>query len=349
MWRNWQTRRLQVPVGLTLVEVRLLSSAFNKADVDYNTHILIAYFSTTYKALNEIVIAKPINISSAKDAQNVKLIYWDFMLEFFQNLQTESMSFYRVLLIVPGLVLLLSGLVIWLAGSAFIKSLMSFFCAAVGAIIIALFLSKATTLILIGALAGAIFGLLFRRFSIALFLSFYVVAVLFFVTADSSTFTVEDSRTVLTVYQSQEKTALTFNETMDEIKLYSNEFFKMLTAGVKQISKKAAIIITAGALGVFATGIIFLKIARSLFCSFLGSVLIFAGLVILLMYKGSYPIARISERPLIFLAGLGIMICFGTMEQLILCPRIGKKSAPKKRRGNQEEAHEILRRTWWTT
>ena len=30
MWRNWQTRRLQVPVGLTLVEVRLLSSAFFK-------------------------------------------------------------------------------------------------------------------------------------------------------------------------------------------------------------------------------------------------------------------------------------------------------------------------------
>ena len=28
MWRNWQTRRLQVPVSLTLVEVRILSSAF---------------------------------------------------------------------------------------------------------------------------------------------------------------------------------------------------------------------------------------------------------------------------------------------------------------------------------
>jgi hypothetical protein len=27
MWRNWQTRRLQVPVGFKLVEVRVLSSA----------------------------------------------------------------------------------------------------------------------------------------------------------------------------------------------------------------------------------------------------------------------------------------------------------------------------------
>jgi hypothetical protein len=28
MWRNWQTHRLQVPAGLTPLEVRLLSSAF---------------------------------------------------------------------------------------------------------------------------------------------------------------------------------------------------------------------------------------------------------------------------------------------------------------------------------
>jgi hypothetical protein len=27
MWRNWQTRRLQEPVGIALVEVRFLSSA----------------------------------------------------------------------------------------------------------------------------------------------------------------------------------------------------------------------------------------------------------------------------------------------------------------------------------
>ena len=30
MWRNWQTRRLQVPVGFLPVEVRLLSSAVLK-------------------------------------------------------------------------------------------------------------------------------------------------------------------------------------------------------------------------------------------------------------------------------------------------------------------------------
>ncbi len=44
MWRNWQTRRLQEPVGIALVEVRLLSSALarrHSRGLFLSTHNLI--------------------------------------------------------------------------------------------------------------------------------------------------------------------------------------------------------------------------------------------------------------------------------------------------------------------
>jgi hypothetical protein len=68
----------------------------------------------------------------------------------------------------------------------------------------------------------------------------------------------------------------------------------------------------------------------------LGSAVIFAGMIILLFYKGSEPINLIAAKPQFYGIAFGAMTAFGTIMQLLLSPaklKIIKPSVSKKENG----------------
>jgi len=64
--------------------------------------------------------------------------------------------------------------------------------------------------------------------------------------------------------------------------------------------------------------------------SSLGSVIIFAGMVILLFYKVSKPVNYIAEKSHFYAMALTIMIVFGAIVQLVLSPSACVKAASDK-------------------
>ena len=74
------------------------------------------------------------------------------------------------------------------------------------------------------------------------------------------------------------------------------------------------------------------RLLSALILSVLGTAMTFAGMIMLLIYKGSLPVTYISEKPYFFAAVFAVMAVFGTIEQLLFCksPKNRLKTEQKK-------------------
>jgi len=77
---------------------------------------------------------------------------------------------------------------------------------------------------------------------------------------------------------------------------------------------------------------IFARFLSALILSVLGTAVIFAGMIMLLIYKGSQPVTYIIQKQYFFGSVFAIMAVFGTIEQLLLCKQAKKslKNEEKK-------------------
>jgi hypothetical protein len=72
-------------------------------------------------------------------------------------------------------------------------------------------------------------------------------------------------------------------------------------------------------------GSTFKRLLSALVLSVVGTAMVFAGMIMLLIYKGSQPVTYIIQKQYFFAAIFAIMAVFGTVEQLLLCKQ-SKKS-----------------------
>jgi len=121
-----------------------------------------------------------------------------------------------------------------------------------------------------------------------------------------------------------------------------------LSTGVQQSWRGMPAGGLAGIAGVVAVAVILgfylPRLVSALSCAVLGTVLVFAGMILLLSYKGSAPIASICNRPSFYGGVFVAMAIFGTCEQLLLCRRCGKKGGKK----SEKEGSETKQRDWRT-
>lgn len=85
------------------------------------------------------------------------------------------------------------------------------------------------------------------------------------------------------------------------------------------------------------TGFFLGHLIPALCCAALGTILIFTGMVLLLLYKGSVPISHISSRQPFYAVVFAAMIAFGTLEQLLFCRYTRKKPITKKETNKNKE------------
>jgi hypothetical protein len=113
-----------------------------------------------------------------------------------------------------------------------------------------------------------------------------------------------------------------------------------------QMPRYIWVIIPAAAVVAIVAGVALWRFASALSCAALGTTLIFAGMILLLMYKGSAPISELMRKPPFYGTVFVTMAAFGTVEQLILCKRKKPKSKKTKK---QNESSEKRGQSWRTS
>jgi hypothetical protein len=96
-------------------------------------------------------------------------------------------------------------------------------------------------------------------------------------------------------------------------------------------------------------GFSFWQLASALCCSALGTVLIFAGMILLLLNKGSMPVGIISRRSSFYAAVFAAMMVFGTIEQLLLCRQPKASSAAGSQTGKNKQIPKQAKKSWRVT
>jgi hypothetical protein len=254
------------------------------------------------------------------------------MLELLQNFEQATGRFSPTLLIVPGVIILLAGLFIWLGGLGLGRLLGAVTGAATGAIcgffVIRRTVLSAAFLATVLAAAAVIFEKAFfiiLTTAMAAVLTFAVFARPYLGNPRLLSAT---NRTKVAV----QKPTLSPRETAEVVKAY------VVNAGreLKQVCSKMPfyswVVIPAVTAIFFFVGLKSWRFVSAISCATLGAVLIFAGMILLLLYKGSAPVSGIYRKVPLYCGAFIVMVAFGAIEQLLLCRREIKKQQIKKKK-----------------
>jgi hypothetical protein len=129
-------------------------------------------------------------------------------------------------------------------------------------------------------------------------------------------------------------------ESLDLVRTYGLDVEDTVKESAKKLALVRWLVIAAVGSVLFASALPLWRVAGALLCSFLGTLLVWSGLVILLMFKGSMPVRWIEAH--VSACGLAILImtAFGAVEQFVLCQRAGRKRAAARhtRRDDEEDS-----------
>lgn len=87
---------------------------------------------------------------------------------------------------------------------------------------------------------------------------------------------------------------------------------------------------------VFETDSVIWKVISALCCAAMGTLFVFAGMILLLLYKGSLPVSTIGDKQSFYAGVFGVMIVFGAIVQLVLCGYPGDKLREKEQTENEK-------------
>lgn len=227
------------------------------------------------------------------------------MLEIARYFERIAAGFSPVVLIVLGLVCVVVGLFVWLGGLGFREFLVAVVGAGFGGICGLFIIGRNVISVVILAAVACAVAVIFERTFITI-LAAVLAAVFGF--------------------------AILVNPYIES----SADFTTEIRQACLQMPVHNWAIIAALAVIFIVAGFFLWRFISALCCAVFGTLLVFAGMTLLLLYKGAEPISYISSRTQFFTAIFGAMIAFGTVEQLLLCQR-KKKYLTRKRQANKDK------------
>lgn len=268
------------------------------------------------------------------------------MLEIIQNFEQVTTRFAPLVLIAPGLAAIIVGLFIWLGGLGFRRLLVALMGSISGGICGFFLSSRNIISVTITAGLAAIIAIIFERLFITILLAALVAAFGFAIllgpyipaadTANSSKIATQGS-------------TVTISQSVEIVKAYAIDFTGRIKQACLQMPVYNWAIIAALAVIVTVAGFWLRRLASALCCAALGTLLIFVGMILLLLYKGSAPITKIADRTSFYAAIFIAMTAFGTLEQLLLCRREKRKARGEKRANGDKQGTEQTTQSWRTT
>jgi hypothetical protein len=245
-----------------------------------------------------------------------------FMVEILKTFEQVAVRFSPVVLVAPGLVMVVLGLLAWLAGTSLQRLVLGFFGAGVGAL--ASFFAGAHNPLLFGVAAwiGAAFGAFLPRVFSAALLAVLGMAVTFVILARAPLRA--SPGTLFTGPEVGQTEEYTVPESLEVTRAYWTDAADRVRAGAYALAPTRWAILAAVGFGLLVLKLYLDRLAAAATCSALGTVLVFSGLVLLLIFKGSAPVAHIEQQGVSYGLVLVGMVLFGTVEQLVVCRRPGR-------------------------
>jgi hypothetical protein len=257
------------------------------------------------------------------------------MFELLQNFEHAAVRFSPVFLFGLGIPALLAGLFIWLGGLGLAKILSGAAGAVTGAIcglfVVRQNIPSAVFIAIVLAAFAVIFDRIFFIFltaALAAVLSFTVLAWPYLGNPQPAP-SYQDSI-------SGQVPAMSADQTVEVAKTYLIN----LNSKLKQVRSRMPpynwVLITALTLIVLFSAFYFWRLTSAVSCAILGTMLIFGGMVLLLLYKGSAPISNICYKAPYYGGVFLVMTVFGLVVQLLLC-RQAKKRSTRKKEANKDK------------
>lgn len=269
------------------------------------------------------------------------------MLEFAQHFEQIATRFRPIVLIGPGLAAILLGLFVWLGGLG-IRGVLVAVLGAVSGGICGFFMGGRNIIFAVvsAGLAAAVAIMFEKKFiimlaaAIAAVFGFVVLAWPYIENADSL-------KQFPQCEAPDEGEYLSMRQFVEIATAYIANF----STGIQQICSQMplhswVIIITFGVIFI-AAGFFLWRVTSALCCAAVGTTLIFAGLISLLLYKGSGPLSSICRSAPFYAGVFAAMIAFGMIEQLLLCRPAGRKMTAKSQSNKGRKEPEVPKRVDW--
>jgi len=265
-----------------------------------------------------------------------------FMVETLKSFEEVAGRFDPLVLIVPGLVMVALGLFVWLGGLGLRRALFAVIGAVVGGVTALVVLDQNSVTAGVSAVVAACIAAVFQRFFTALLLGVLSLAITFLIVARPGLLEYRGTLIASQKDLGRSDQRLTVQDSLDVIRSYSLDLVDSVRYAAGRLLPIHWAIVAAVAAGLLTLGLLFRHLAGAMSCAILGTALTFAGLVLLLIFKGSSPVRRMETTPLFYGAVFAGMAAFGTVEQFLLYRGTDEKpraKAGKSKPGDGESKH----------
>jgi len=269
------------------------------------------------------------------------------MLDVLQNFEQTATQFRATVLLVPGVAALLVGLFIWLGGLGLRRLLIALVGAVVGGMCGLFVIGRSLILTVVCTCLGALFAIILQRIIIALLAAALVAILAFAILGKPYLLTAGQGRP-LSPPAAQNGPRLSVSESIEKTKAYALECASIARRAGAAMPIRNWAIIAVLTLASAAVAFVFWRLFSALCCATLGTMLIFGGMILLLVWKGSAPITGLSSRGTFYGGVFVAMAAFGTLEQLLLCRR-EKKPAKESKTDKQPQDAERTKHSWRTS
>jgi hypothetical protein len=269
------------------------------------------------------------------------------MLETLQQFEQVAERFSPLVLLVPGAVTVLMGLFVWLGGLGLRRASVGL-VGGIGGGICGFSLSGGNAAVAaVSAAVLALVAVLLQRLFVGILAAVFAVVFAFLLLGWPYLQETGGAAPADPSGASRQGPALTISESIETARLYADELGHTIKRASSRMPLATWIVIVALAVTSTVAGLFLWRFASALYCSALGTVLIFFGLILLLLWKGSMPISRINNRAAFYgLVFLGMM-AFGTIEQLLLSLRT-KRRLTQLELARAEEEERPAKQRWRT-
>ena len=258
------------------------------------------------------------------------------MLEILKNFEQAATRFSPVALIVPGLILVILGLFVWLGGLGFRRLVLAPLGMLVGGLGGLALWPQYPEMAGLLALAMALAAAFVQRGFAALLLGALSLSMAFVVVARP--FLAESHGTLIAAGVSgPDGPRLTNREGLDVIRATAIDLLDAGRRAAGQLAAPRWAVIAAAGAGSLTLGLLFRHLGSALSCAILGTTMIFSGLVLLLVFKGSTPVTYMEHRAGFFAVVFVAMATFGTAEQLVLCRRADRNQQARSAGSKQNK------------
>ena len=267
------------------------------------------------------------------------------MFETLENFQQLAINFQRQLLGAPGLLLVLVGLCVWLAGLRWRKLIAAAAAALLVTCVANVFTEANFIVITVISAITAIIAAVINRIvisAVAILIAVFITLTVFgwptIVSDGAIANTQSDPNSTVPAWPEYEvkDEVIPAPEAVEITTSYIRTFADRVKSANSDLSTGAFASAGFVAIVIIVIALVGLNFLTALTCALLGTVLITSGMFLLLLYKGSEPVTLVAQAPSIYGMVFVAMVLLGAIVQLLL-QRSSHKSAKTQKQDDEGE------------